>query len=338
MSSFPGPAVSPEPILEALTAFRLSAALKSAIEIDLFTGIAEGENTPAALAGHCQSAERGVRILSDFLVIHGFLTKSDGHYGLSPATAMFLDRRSPAYMGTLAQFLSSPEIIDTFKDLTTAVRQGGAAFETGGSMAPENPMWVEFARSMAPLMALPSELIAKGFGAETGKAKVLDIAAGHGLFGVAIARHNPEAEIYPVDWPMVLEVARENAAKAGVDGRYHPIPGSAFDVEFGAGYDIVLLTNFLHHFDPPAIENFLRKVSASLAPSGRVITLEFVPNEDRVSPGFPASFSLMMLGTTPSGDAYTFGEFERMFRNAGFSAIEMHALPPTVQNVIVARK
>ena len=205
-------------------------------------------------------------------------------------------------------------------------------------MAPENPMWVEFARSMAPLMALPSELIAKGVGAVTGKSKVLDIAAGHGLFGITIARHNPEAEIYPLDWPAVLEVARENAEKSGVAGRYHPIPGSAFEAEFGEGYDLVLLTNFLHHFDPPTIENFLRKVRASLTDNGRVIILEFVPNDDRISPRFPASFSLMMLGTTPSGDAYTFGEFERMFRNAGFGAIEIHALPPSVQKVIVARK
>lgn len=338
MSSSPGPAVSPEPILEALTAFRLSAALKSAIEIDLFTGIAEGKNTPAALATHCQSAERGVRILCDFLAIHAFLTKSDGHYGLSPAATMYLDRRSPAYLGSLAQFLSAPEIIDTFKDLTAAVRQGGVASDSGGSMAPENPMWVHFARSMAPLMALPAERIAQGVGASTGKAKVLDVAAGHGLFGIAIARHNPEAQIYPVDWPAVLEVARENAEKSGVAGRYHPIPGSAFEVEFGEGYDAVLLTNFLHHFDPPTIEKFLRKVRAALADNGRVITLEFVPNDDRISPRFPAAFSLMMLGTTPSGDAYTIGEYERMFANAGFGAVEMQALPPTVHKVLIARK
>ena len=338
VASFPGPAVSPESILEGLTSFRLSAALKTGIEIDLFTGIAEGKNTTAALATHCQAAERGVRILCDFLVINEFLTKDDGHYALSPNAAMFLDRRSPAYLGPMANFLASTENIDIFKDLTSAVRRGGAVFQPGGTVAPENPMWVEFARSMAPLMALPAELIAQGAGALKGKVKVLDVAAGHGLFGIAIARHNPEAEIYAVDWPAVLEVARENAEKAGVAARHHAIPGSAFDVEFGEGYDAVMLTNFLHHFDPPTIEAFLRKVRAALADGGRAIALEFVPNEDRISPRVPASFSMIMLGTTPAGDAYTFSEFERMFTNAGFASVEIHPLPPTVQKVILGRK
>jgi ubiquinone/menaquinone biosynthesis C-methylase UbiE len=338
VSSLPGSAVSPEPIFEGLTSFRLSAALKTGIEIDLFTGIAEGKSTPATLSAHCQAAERGVRILCDFLVINEFLTKDDGHYALSPTAAMFLDRRSPAYLGTMANFLASTENIDFFKDLTSAVRHGGAVFQPGGTVAPENPMWVEFARSMAPLMALPAELIAQGAGAVKGKVKVLDIAAGHGLFGIAIARHNPEAEIYAVDWPAVLEVARENAEKAGVAGRYHALPGNAFDVEFGDGYDVVLLTNFLHHFDPRTIEAFLRKVRTALADGGRAIALEFVPNEDRISPRVPASFSIIMLGTTPAGDAYTFHELEQMFRNAGFESAEMQALPPTVQNVILARK
>ena len=136
----------------------------------------------------------------------------------------------------------------------------------------------------------------------------------------------------------MLEVARENAEKAGVANRHHAIPGSAFDVEFGEGYDAVMLTNFLHHFDPPTIEAFLRKVRAALADGGRAIALEFVPNEDRISPRVPASFSMIMLGTTPAGDAYTFSEFERMFTNAGFASVEIHPLPPTVQKVILGRK
>lgn len=338
MSSFPGPAVSPEQIFEGLTAFRISAALKTGIEIDLFTGIAEGKNTPAALATHCQAAERGVRILSDFLVVHEFLTKKDGHYGLTPAGATFLDRRSPAYIGSTAHFLASPEIFDVFKDLTGAVRKGGALYQPEGSVAPENPMWVDFARSMAPMMALPAELIAKGPGSSSGKVKVLDIAAGHGLFGIALARHNPAADIFAVDWPAVLEIAQENAKQAGVDGRYHPLPGSAFDVEFGEGYAFILLTNFLHHFDPMKIEAFLRKVRAALSDDGRAIALEFVPNDDRVSPPFPATFSMMMLGTTPAGDAYTFAEYQRMFANAGFGSIELQSLPPTMHSILLARR
>ena len=120
--------------------------------------------------------------------------------------------------------------------------------------------------------------------------------------------------------------------------RFSSIPGSAFDVHFGTGYDLVLLTNFLHHFDPATCERLLRKVHASLNDDGRAVTLEFVPNEDRVSPAVPAQFSLMMLGGTDRGDAYTFGELERMFRNAGFRRSELHPLPPTFEHVVISYK
>ncbi len=200
-------------------------------------------------------------------------------------------------------------------------------------------MWVKFARAMAPMMAMPSQLVAKMADPDADKKlKVLDIAAGHGLYGLAFAKQNPQAEITAVDWPNVLEVAKENAAAAGVADRYQTKPGSAFDVDYGTGYDIVLLTNFLHHFDVETCETLLRKVHAALADGGRAVTLEFVPNDDRVTPPQAAAFSMMMLGVTPSGDAYTFAELDRMFRNAGFARSELHELPPTIQRVIISQK
>ena len=136
------------------------------------------------------------------------------------------------------------------------------------------------------------------------KWKVLSLAVGHGLYEITLARHNPSAEVWAVDWANVLQVARENAAKAGVAARYHTIPGSAFEVNYGEDYDLALVVNFLHHFDLSTCEKLLRKVHGALRPGGRAVILEFVPNEDRVSPPLPASFSLIMLAGTPAGDAY----------------------------------
>src|SRR5216683_4823303 len=188
---------------------------------------------------------------------------------------------------------------------------------------------------MAPMMRMPAERIAALLDAAAGKPwKVLDIAAGHGMFGITLAKHNPQAEIVAVDWAPVLEVAKSNAQAAGVAARYRTLPGSAFDVEFGTGYDVVLLTNILHHFGAAENEALLRKVHAALKPSGRAVTLEFVPNEDRVTPSIAAKFSLTMLAGTHDGDAFTFPEFERMFRNVGFPSSTLHALPPSPEHVI----
>lgn len=340
MSSAPqNQAPAPTLFFETMNAYQRTSALKGAIQLDVFTAIGEGAQTAATIAARRQTSERGMRILCDYLVIIGFLTKTGANYGLTPESAMFLDRRSPAYLGGAERFLGSPTLVDAYKDMAAIVRKGGEVMSAHGTMDPEHPIWVDFARSMAPMMAMPAESIAKLTGAADGANwKVLDIAAGHGLFGIAIARHNPNAKIVAIDWLRVLEVAQENAASAGVSSRYQTIPGNAFELDFGTGYDMVLLTNFLHHFDPPTCETLLRKVCGALKPSSSAVTFEFVPNEDRVSPPATAAFSMMMLGTTEKGDAYTFSEFDRMFRNAGFTHSELHPLPPLVEQVIISRK
>ena len=170
------------------------------------------------------------------------------------------------------------------------------------------------------------------------KVTVLDIAAGHGAFGIAFARRHPSVEVVAVDWPAVLAVAEDNARAAGVADRYRTVPGSAFDVDYGHGYDLVLLANFLHHFDPPTCERLLAKVWAALAEGGRAVSVEFVPNEDRVSPALPAAFSLVMLCCTPTGDTHTFAELDRMFRRAGFARSELHALPPSPEHAIISHR
>lgn len=327
-------APSPAIVFDTLQAYQRSVALRGAIDLDLFTAIAEGNHSLSAIAARIQASEKGTRVLCDYLTMIGFLSKQGAEYSLTPDSAAFLDRRSPAYLGTIANFLMSPHVAGMLENITGVIRHGGALPSDHSALEPENPMWVEFARSMAPLMRVPADSIARTF-AGSKPIRVLDISAGHGFYGLAFARHNPNAKVTGVDWANVLEVAKENAAKEGVAERYSTIAGSAFDVDFGSGYDIVLIPNFLHHFDPATNEKLLRKVHDALAPGGMAIAPEFIPNEDRISPPRDAMFSMQMLGT-PAGDAYTYSELEKMFRNAGFARSEMHELPPFPQRLVVA--
>ena len=329
-------APSPALVFETLLAYQRSAALRSAIELDVFRAIGEGVQDTASLAKRCSASERGIRILCDYLTVIGLLEKRDGRYSHTPTSRMFLDPSSPACIATTARFLGNPAMYEPYLQLTEIVRTGRTILDGEGSVEPENPIWVEFAHSMAPMMApLAAPLGSIALEGRTGPVKVLDIAAGHGLFGIEIAKQNPEARIVALDWPAVLEVARGNARKVGVEARYETLPGSAFDVEYGGPYDIVLLTNFLHHFDPPTCVQLLRKVRAALKPGGSAATLEFVPNEDRVSPPIPAGFSLTMLASTPSGDAYTFRELESMYREAGFVKMSAHPIPQSPHTVVI---
>lgn len=330
---------SPTLFFQTINAHQRTEALKAAIELEVFTAIAEGNTTAAEIAKRCQTSEKGMRVLCDFLTTIEMLTKQGDHYALTLDSSVFLDKRSPAYVGGAIEFLASPLLAGSAKFMKESVQKGGTALEDDGTLGPENPVWVTFARAMAPLMSLPSQLIARLVDPRAErKLKILDIAAGHGLFGIAFAQNNPQAEITALDWKAVVAVAKENAEKAGIANRFNTIEGSAFDVDFGSGYDLVLLTNFLHHFDPPTCETLLRKVHAALADGGRAVTLEFVPNEDRVTPPDTAGFSMMMLLSTPGGDAYTFSELQKMFGNAGFSRSTLHPLPPTIEQVVISEK
>ena len=328
---------TPALLFDTLNAHQRTEAIKTAIELDLFTAIAEGKTKASEIAEACEASVRGIRILCDYLVIIGFLTKADNLYGLTQDSATFLDKHSPAYMGTVIEFILSPHVIDNFRDFTNSVKRGGSAPDAA-SIQPDSIMWVKFARAMAPMMAMPSQLLAPLIDPDAkDKLKILDIAAGHGIFGITFAQRNPSAEIAAVDWAPVLAVATENAKAMGVADRHRTIPGDAFKVDYGSGYDVALLTNFLHHFDRDTNVSLLRKTAAALKKGGRIVVLEMVPNEDRVSPPFPAGFALTMLAGTPAGDAFTLNEIQEMLTAAGFGRASSHPLP-TPETVVIAGK
>ena len=333
------PPPSPIPFFEALNAYQRTEALKAAIELDLFTAIARSAGTVAEVAQRCGAAERGVRMLCDLLTINGLLLKTGARYACTLDSATFLVRTSPAYLGATVEFMLSGELVDGFRDLAGAVRKGGTTLSAKGTMEQQHPVWVKFARVMGPMMAMSAGMIAELADPRADRPiRVLDIAAGHGLFGLAFAKRNAQAQIVSQDWAPVLDVAQEHARNAGLADRFSTLPGDAFQVELGEGYDVVLLTNFLHHFDAPTCETLLHRVARSLKPSGVAVTLEFVPNDDRVTPPPAARFASVMLATTAAGDAYTFSEYEAMFRNAGFVRSTLHSVPDNTQSVILSMR
>jgi 2-polyprenyl-3-methyl-5-hydroxy-6-metoxy-1,4-benzoquinol methylase len=327
--------LTPAIVFENLQAFQRTAALKTAIELDIFRAVGQGPGDVTSIARHARASERGIRILCDYLVVIGLLQKVDRHYKHTPSSAAFLDPASPSCLASMATFLSNPNMLEPYEQLSDIVRNGRTVLPGDGSVEPENPIWVLFAQSMAPMMAPMAAPLGKVvLEGRSGPMKVLDIAAGHGLFGIEVAKQNPQAHVTGLDWAPVLRVALDNARKAGVQNRYDMLPGSAFGVDFGGPYDVVLLTNFLHHFDPQTCVDLLKKVHGSLKPGGCAATLEFVPNEDRVSPPMPASFSMTMLVTTVAGDAYTFRELADMYVRAGFKNVAPHPIPISPHTVV----
>src|ERR1700730_10789894 len=191
MSTTATPVREPNPavIFDTLNAYQRSAALKTAIELDVFTEIARGNRNADAIAKAVSASTRGVRILCDYLVVSGFLSKDGDDYSLTLDSGMFLDRNSPAYFGSAARFLLDPRLIAPFLNLSDVVRAGKTTLPGEGTVSRDNPIWVDFAKQMAP-MIFPAAAEIAGLVAGDGEIRVLDIAAGHGLFGILIAQQN----------------------------------------------------------------------------------------------------------------------------------------------------
>lgn len=326
---------TPLRFIEAVNGFQRTAVIRAAVEYDVFTAIGEGHDTAEALARHLGVAVKGARVLADALVILHLLKKQDGRYSLNDESALFLDRRSPRFLGGTLKFLLSEPVLSAYERFSGAVRAGGTAAAGRGALEPDHPVWVEFAQGMAPLMFTS---IQKVIEVTLPAGRVLDVAAGHGRFGIGLLEAGAAHEVVALDWPNVLELARTNAEAAGVADRWHALPGDALTRDLGGGYDTALLPNFLHHFDPAACRAFLARLREALTPAGRVALVEYLPNGDRVSPSAAAWFAVQMLAMTPAGDAYTLAEYTEFLTTSGFTEPTVYPIPGAARHVLVAER
>ena len=152
--------VSPHRFLDDILGFQKTAALNSAIALNLVSAIGRSGATAADAAMRAGAAERGVRILCDFLTLNGHLEKEGARYALTPSSAAFLDRASPMYMGSVVDFLASPEHIGRYlNDPVSFVRYGGSV--GAQCTAPEDPSWITFATAMVPFMQPVVQAVAR---------------------------------------------------------------------------------------------------------------------------------------------------------------------------------
>jgi len=318
-----------------MIAFQRAAALRAGVDLQVFDNLGGGPATAKQLAIHAGVPERGMRILCDYLTAAGLIEKSGAEYRHTPTSAVFLDRRSPASMAGMVPFIQSKKIMAGALGLTESVRRGGTTLDEplGGDEVAE---WVTFARTMQPLVASAAAFMADVLMRGAAPTKVLDVAASHGLFGFAVKERAPACELVALDYASVLEVTAEHAAARGMTLTL--LPGSALDVELGTGYDAVLVTNLFHHFSVAENVAMLRRFHAAMAPGGRMLVLEFIPNEDRVTPPIPAMFAVGMLSNTPDGDAYTMADYAKMLEAADFAKWEMLDVPQSPQRLIVIER
>jgi len=328
-------------VVAVLQGYMGSAALKTGLELEVFTHIAHGNDTADKLAAAKKVPMRAMRILCDALSAFGVLAKADGRYSLPPASAELLVKGSPGYIGTMARIMVNPIMWNEAARLTEVVRAGHSLLDHGAEEK-DNPFWHDFSlasRQMASMLGPMLADIAASVCAAREPGKILDVACGSGMYGFSALKRFASARLASADWPGVLELVRPTAEKLGLSERVEFRPGDIFTSDLGSGYDLILAANIFHHFSLEQCAKLSRRLYAATAPGGLLMIVDTVADEAREKEQFALAFALTMLIWTKEGDIYTFSEYENMLRAAGYREIELQSVPgPVSRHVIIARK
>jgi ubiquinone/menaquinone biosynthesis C-methylase UbiE len=325
-------------IPDLMFAFIKSGLLKTAVDLELFTAIARGQRTIAALATATGADARALAIVLDALTAIGVVRKDADGYGLDPIAQLLLVKDSPAYMAAFTRVTLSPELWRGVGQLTDIVRSGRPPESLID--VPENPFWETFSDASEQISELGAQGVAEHLGLEPGApAEILDVAAGSGVYGFTALQRLPQAHLTALDWDNVLQHARRIAGKRGVAERVTWLSGSAFDAPLPAGrYDVVLCSHFFHHFDAAENLALAKRFFAATKPGGRLLIHDFVPDDARAAHEPALMFAVIMLTTTQRGNAYTMADYRPWLEGAGFRELSLHPLPMGGSSVIVARR
>jgi C-methyltransferase len=330
-----------EKAIGIMQGFMGSAALKAGLDLEIFTHIAHGATTADQLAAAKKTTVRAMRILCDALVAYDLLNKSDGRYGLPPASALLFVKGSPAYMGGMSKIMGNPLMWEAASKLTDVVKAGHPLLESVAEV-PDNPFWHEFSQASRKMAAMNGPMVAEAAAEFLGPGqpkRILDIACGSGMYGFSALKRFPEARLVSVDWPGVLKLAEPTAAQMGLKDRIEFRPGDIFTVDLGADYDLVLAVNIYHHFSIDQCIDLTRRLYAAGAPGGALMIVDFVPDEGRAHDRFALIFALTMLMGTQEGDTYTFNEYRRMLEAAGYRDATLKVIPaPRQIQAVVGRR
>jgi len=310
--------VTPERIMQFAWSYIPPLALEAAIKHRVFDVLDEGPKDLQQVHEATGASLRGLAALMNILVGLNFLAKDDqGAYSLAPESAAFLVSTKPGFQGGILRH-TSRQLIPNWLHLTEVVATGKpvAAVNQQGE---GSDFFQQFVTDIFPMSYPSAQVLAShlNLGALQ-SSSALDLAAGSGVWGIALAQSAPNLHVTAVDWPDVLPVTRKTATKFGVDGRFSFVAGDLLEADFGTGHTVATLGHILHSEGEQRSRALLAKTFKALAPGGTIAIAEFLVNADRRGPVMGLFFAGNMLVNTDEGNTYSFEEISAWLAEAGF--------------------
>ena len=325
------PTLTPDHILQTGLAFWSSKALLSAVEMGVFTELAQGPQEFESLSARLGLHPRSSRDFLDALVALGFLARSGATYSNAPDADFFLDRHKPSYIGGILE-MANARLFGHWQHLTEALRTGKpqneAKDETGSS--PFAALYADPARLKIFLAAMSG--ISRGANLTIARQlpwsrykTFADIGTAQGDLAVQIALANPHLEGIGFDLAEVAPVFEEYVASYRLSGRVRFQPGDFFTQDLPR-VDVLTMGHILHDWNLEEKKMLISKAFAALNPGGALVVYDAMIDDERSRNPFGLLMSLNMLIETRGGFDYTGADCIAWMKEAGFKEARVQHL------------
>jgi SAM-dependent methyltransferase len=330
--------VTSKRLLEFGFGFAPALIIDAAVKYYIFDALDHGPKTLEDINSATGASKRGLQAVLNALVALELLQKdSQEMYSLAPESAAFLVRSHPQYQGGLFHHVAS-QLIPNWLQLSEVLGTGRpiAAANSEEEAAEFYQEFVEdlFGFNYAAAQAL-AEILQISKSSEL--TSVLDVAAGSGVWSIALAQRSSMVHVQAVDFPAILSITRKIAKRHGVDHQFAYTEGDLLTADFGSGHRVALLGHILHSQGAADSRALIRKTAAALAPGATIIIADWLTNSDRTAPLFPLLFAVNMVVHTTDGDTFSFAEIRSWLEQSGFDDVRLVDVP-AVSPLILATK
>ncbi len=309
---------TPRRILDMASGYEPALILESAVRLRIFDILDERPMPLLDVVQRAQASVRGMRALLNALVGLDLLIRYGEHYALTAESEAYLVSTSPSYQGYMCKHVSG-HLLPRWMRLTEVVLSG-KPMRGVNEQADGAAYFGEFVEDIFPMSYEAAQALAVELRISETKTpiRVLDLAAGSGVWSIALAEASVQVSVTAVDWPAVLPATRRVAERQGVIDRFRFIGEDVMTAEIGDGYHIAILGHLLHSEGEMRSRQLLRKTFEVMEAGGTVVIAEFIADEDRTGPTGALIFAVTMLVNTDDGDTFTFGEMAGWLKEAGF--------------------